>query len=91
MVQLSSGARHTVRLAWGGLYPEAARPSRISADDWRQRQQELEIWFDGTSVLKKQAGFATDLTVQPIDLGGAGGPSVFSGLIHDVRRLPDPR
>lgn len=94
-LNLSPGGSTTLRISWGGFYPETLRPKNVDVAVWSDLQRRVRIELDGKTVLEGPADFLPSadgpLTV---DLGGAaqGGLAAFSGQWQSLRRLPaEPR
>jgi hypothetical protein len=87
-VSITPGARQELKVAWGGLDLDAARPPQVSLELWRDQQSGVVLWLDGKQVLAGRMDF-TRTAPQDVSIGG-GGPETppFSGLIYEVRREP---
>ena len=81
-------ARHTVKLTWGGLYPDDLRPKEFPDGEWHRMQRTVTVVLDDKKVLQGEGEFVL-ATPEQVVLGGASpaGPS-FSGRLQSVKRLP---
>lgn len=84
---IEPGARARLSVVWGGLYPDSARPEKVSIEDWKRRQRTLEVSLNGSPVLRGSFDFVHAVP-QGIRLGQSAPAAAFSGIVHEVKRGP---
>jgi len=80
-VPIVAGGRQVLLIEWGGFFSDAARPARVTPEEWRRKQQTCTVKIDGIRALDGQGNFAM-ADPQEVALGAA-----FTGGIVAVRRL----
>jgi len=90
-IAIAAGSRAVLRIAWGGLFPDAIRPRAVGPDEWRMRQRLISIELDGRRIVSGEGSFIL-ASPQGVGLGAAvDGAQGFSGSILSVRRLSAAR